>query len=191
MKKIILASISPRRREILENLNLEFDISPSSIKENIDENDKPEITAMALAFEKAKFIADKSENTIVIGADTLVYLNEEYLEKPKDRTDAFNILKKLSNNTHKVITAIAMIEAGTLNKIIDYSITEVTMKDLDDEKINRYLDTNEYKDKAGAYGIQGYGGLLVKEIKGSYTNVVGLPIELLEKMLEYFNFNIF
>ena len=187
MKEIILASMSPRRREILTDLSLDFKVMASDIDEIIDLKDKPEVTAMALAFEKARNVSERLDSGLVIGADTLVYLDGEYLEKPNSRKDAFEMLRRLSGKSHMVITGLSIIEVGTLNKLIDYSSTIVTMKNFGEDYINRYLDTGEYKDKAGSYGIQGYGGLLVKEISGSYTNVVGLPIELLEDMLIYFN----
>lgn len=185
MSDIILASSSPRRKEILRRFGLDPIIDPPNIKEEIRDFESPRQIVMALAFEKAMDVSKNYENKeIIIASDTLVTYNGDIIAKPADRQEAFKKLKSLSGKTHSVITGLAIIRAGSNEKIIDCVETYVSFKELEDSKIERYLDTGEYKDKAGGYGIQGYGQLLVEEIEGSYLNVVGLPIEKLDDILE-------
>lgn len=188
---IVLASGSPRRKELLENLNINFKVIPSNVEEEMIHNEKPEIMTMRLAFTKALDIANKNQNSTVIGADTIVVLDDNVLGKPKDEKDAFNMLKNLSDKYHQVITGISVINLNEGKKIVDYVVSDVKFKKIDDEKIKRYIDTKEPLDKAGAYGIQGYGSLLVEEIKGDYFNIVGLPISKLDEILhKYFHMQI-
>lgn len=189
---IILASASPRRREILENVKVDFTIIKSNIKEVILENESPKEVAMRLAFEKCMDIASKNTNDLVIGADTIVVLENTILGKPKDEEDAYRMIKLLSNKKHQVITGISLINLSLDKKVIDYVVSEVTFKNLSDETIRDYINTKESLDKAGAYGIQGYGGLLVNSISGDYFNIVGLPISKISDLLkEHFNVNLF
>ncbi|EOC99829.1 Maf family protein [Caldisalinibacter kiritimatiensis] len=191
MRQIVLASGSPRRKEILSNFNVDIEVITSDIDEKVNNDEKPEIVAMTLAFEKAYDVANKVEKgKIILAADTIVYHNH-ILGKPEDESEAFKMLKALSGKEHSVITGICIMESGTYKKVVDCGKTQVKFKDLTNDKIKRYLATEEYKDKAGAYGIQGYGALLVERIKGSYLNVVGLPISKVEYLLEkHFNFKI-
>ena len=189
---IILASASPRRREILENVKVDFTIVKSNIEEVILENEPAKEVAMRLAFEKCMDIASKNKNDLVIGADTIVVLDDTILGKPKDEEDAYRMIKLLSNKRHQVITGISLINLSLDKKVIDYVVSEVTFKDLSEETIRDYINTKESLDKAGAYGIQGYGGLLVKSISGDYFNIVGLPISKISDLLkEHFNVNLF
>lgn len=189
---IILASASPRRKEILENTNLKFHIIKSDIEERILKEESPEQVAMRLSFEKCMNIASNHESSLVIGADTIVVLDDMILGKPKDKDEAYFMLKKLSNRVHQVITGISLINLEGNKKIIDYVVSNVKFKDLSEEDIKDYIQTNESLDKAGAYGIQGYGALLVEEIKGDYFNIVGLPISKISDLLkEYFSINLF
>ena len=190
--KVILASASPRRKEILQNTKLNFDIQKSDIEEVILENESPEDMVVRLAYEKAFDVAKRNTDRLVIGADTIVALDNEVLGKPKDQNEAYQMIKRLSNKTHKVITGISLINLKE-NKIIkDYVVSFVTFKDLSEDSIKDYINTNESLDKAGAYGIQGYGALLVKNIQGDYFNIVGLPISRLSDLLKkYFNINLF
>lgn len=184
MKNIILASASPRRKDILEKFGVDFKVIPSNINEEFDLSRDPIEIASSLALDKCRDVANKaSEGSIVIAADTIVYY-DSILGKPKDKKDAFNTIKVLSGNTHKVITGLAIIDRKNNKTVVDYEVTKVKFRDLNDEKIKRYLDTEEYVDKAGAYGIQGYGEILVESIEGSFSNVVGLPITKLDKLLE-------
>ncbi|MGO1651538.1 Maf family protein [Senegalia sp. (in: firmicutes)] len=191
MGNIILASSSPRRRDFFEKYSMDFKILKSDIIETID-NKSPVITVMSLAFQKATNILEKTErNDIIIAADTIVYFDEKILGKPNNKEEARNMLKNLSGNTHYVYTGIAIIKVGTNEKIVDYSMTKVKFRKLDEKIIENYLTTKEYEDKAGSYGIQGKGEILIEEINGSYPNVVGLPIVKLDMLLkEYFKISL-
>lgn len=189
MKNMILASTSPRRKEILERFGVKFKVVPSEIEEKFNALDNPIEVVKILSLNKCIDVAKKcKKGDIIIAADTIVYY-DSILGKPKNREDAFKILKSLSGKTHKVITGIAVIDLEDDKKQVDYEVTHVKFRDLNDDKIERYLDTEEYIDKAGAYGIQGYGEILVESITGSFSNVVGLPIYKLDVMLED-NFNL-
>ena len=189
---IILASASPRRKEILENANVKFKIMSSDIVELTLEGESPCQMVMRLAFEKGIDIADKQKSDLVISADTIVVLDNKVLGKPKDEKEARYMIESLSGKTHQVITGISLINLENNKKIIDYVISNVKFKNLSEDNINDYISTNESLDKAGAYGIQGYGALLVKEIQGDYFNIVGLPISRLSDLLkEHFNINLF
>ena len=190
--ELILASASLRRKEILQNTKLNFDIQKSDIEEVILENESPEDMVVRLAYEKAFDVAKRNTDRLVIGADTIVALDNEVLGKPKDQNEAYQMIKRLSNKTHKVITGISLINLKE-NKIIkDYVVSFVTFKDLSEDSIKDYINTNESLDKAGAYGIQGYGALLVKNIQGDYFNIVGLPISRLSDLLKnHFDINLF
>lgn len=190
--KIILASSSPRRKEILENANVKFDIIKSEIDEVILDDELPSQVVMRLAFEKCMDIAAKHRESLVIGADTVVVLDDIILGKPKDIDEAIAMITQLSGKTHQVITGISLINLTANKKIIDYVVSNVKFKDLSKEDIKDYIQTNESLDKAGAYGIQGYGALLVEEIQGDYFNIVGLPISRLSDLLkQHFSINIF
>lgn len=192
MKKIILASQSPRRREILKLVNMDFDVIPSDCDENID-YDSPSDMVCKLSFIKANDIALKIKkdepNTqhIVIGSDTTVLFEGEVLGKPKNKQDAFEMLKRMSGQTHIVYTGVSVID--TLNNKTEtfFEETKVTFYDVTDEEINNYIETGDPMDKAGAYGVQGLGAFLVKKVEGDYFTVVGLPIAHLLQVLKNFN----
>ncbi len=190
--EIILASKSPRRREILENTKVRFSIEESQIDEVIKLNELPKETVMRLAYEKALDVANRNRNSLVIGADTIVVINDTILGKPKDDIEAFSMIKLLSGKTHYVITGFALINLSLDKKIIDCQVSQVTFKELSEQCIKDYLQTKESLDKAGAYGIQGYGGLLVENIQGDYFNIVGLPISKISDCLkDHFDINLF
>ena len=190
--EIILASKSPRRREILENTKVRFSIEESQIDEVIKLNELPKETVMRLAYEKALDVANRNRNSLVIGADTIVVINDTILGKPKDDIEAFSMLKLLSGKTHYVITGFDLINLSLDKKIIDCQVSQVTFKELSEQCIKDYLQTKESLDKAGAYGIQGYGGLLVENIQGDYFNIVGLPISKISDCLkDHFDINLF
>lgn len=189
---IILASKSPRRREILENTKVKFSIRESQIDEKIKESESPKETVMRLAYEKAFDIASNNEDSLVIGADTIVVINDKILGKPKNEEEAYNMIKLLSGKTHYVITGFALVNLSLNKKVIDCEVSQVTFKELSDQCIKDYINTKESLDKAGAYGIQGYGGLLVKCIQGDYFNIVGLPISKISDYLnDCFKINLF
>ena len=183
MKNIILASKSPRRIEMLGRYCRDLKVFSPGTRETIDENDSPQTTVMKLAFEKC-FDAYESCNDkgIIIAADTIVYL-DKIMGKPENEDDAYEILKFLSGNTHSVYTGICIIDNENLIKVVDYEKTSVEFNELSDDLIRNYLKTGEYTDKAGGYGIQGYGELLVKRIDGCYNNVKGLPLTKLNNIL--------
>ncbi len=189
---IILASGSPRRKEILANTKLKFKVITSDIDETVLENEKPVQLVLRLALEKCMDVASKYSKDLVIGADTIVVLDNTILGKPKNEDEAFKMLSMLSDREHQVITGISIINLDNNKKIIDYVISNVKFKKLTEQDIRDYISTNEYKDKAGAYGIQGYGALLVEEIRGDYFNIVGLPISRLGDILKTsFDVNLF
>lgn len=192
MAKFILASASPRRVELLNQVGLEFDIIPSNIEEIIDDNDSPSEIVMKLSRQKALDVAGKisaEDKCYVIGADTIV-VSDKILGKPASVDEAFDMLKMLSGKPHKVMTGVTVIETGTKKTISDYEETAVFVRELSVHEINSYISTAEPFDKAGGYGIQGMGALLVDKIDGCYFNVVGLPLTRLSKMLEKFNIHL-
>ena len=184
-KKIILASASPRRKELLKSMGLEFEVIPSEIEENIENESFSPKLIENLAAEKAADVAKRTNFTaIVIGSDTVVVINNKILGKPKDKKDAFIMLKMLSGNTHQVISAIAVIDTETRKILKDSVVSDVTFKQLSDEEINAYIETGEPMDKAGSYAIQGLAGMFVKSINGCYSNIVGISVFKLAEMLK-------
>ncbi|QUH20488.1 Maf family protein [Alkaliphilus sp. B6464] len=176
MKQIVLASTSPRRKEILEGLGVEFKVVGSNIEEKVNENLSPPEIAKQLAYLKAKDISNKiNGDYVVIGADTIVEYNK-ILGKPRNIDEAYSMLKLLSGQVHRVITGFAVIDCLTQKEFIDYECTNVYFNHLTDNQIQKYISTGEPMDKAGAYGIQGKASLFVSKIEGDYFNVVGLPI---------------
>lgn len=190
MNNIILASSSPRRIELLNQIGINPEVIKSQIEEIVRENETPEQISMSLAFRKAYDVASKHQQGVFIGADTIVVLDNEILGKPKDEEDAFFMLKKLSNKEHYVITGFSILDLANRIKVVDYEKTKVIFNELSDERIAAYIKTQEPLDKAAAYGIQGKGALLVNKIEGCYFNVVGLPLSKLEYYLRsFFNIN--
>lgn len=184
MEKLILASGSPRRKEILDIFDRPFEIITSDIEEPVNEADPPEVTVMALALEKAGDVAARvPAGSLVIGADTLVYC-DGYMGKPADEADAVHMLERLQGREHQVYTGVAVLRAGTDEKVVDSVCTRVVMKSMSPEMIRQYVASGEPMGKAGAYAIQGKGTLLVEEIHGDYFNVVGLPVQRLGELLE-------
>lgn len=180
MKELILASASPRRRELLSSLVHEFRVLPSGFEERA-EGLSPRETALRFAEGKAREVFARYPAALVLGADTVVSLNGEIFGKPKDERDAARMLRALSGRTHAVITGVCLVGEGVF--LLDAAETEVTFSDLTDELIGKYVGSGLCADKAGAYGIQD-GYPLVKSYKGSYSNVVGLPTELLSAFLK-------
>jgi septum formation protein len=184
--KIILASGSPRRQQFLKDLDLDFEIRLKEIEEVYPDDLKGVAITNYLAELKAKaFEGEIKSNEILITSDTIVWLNEKALGKPKDYDDAFQILKSLSNQTHEVITSVCFKTDQKTDTLFD--ITKVTFGILTDDQIRYYLDNYKPFDKAGAYGIQEWIGLVgISKIEGSYTNVVGLPTNLVYFYLNQF-----
>ncbi len=177
---IILASASPRRRELLSHILTDFEVIPSDAEEKVNLSLFPEQMACALAESKCDAVFSSRPEDIVIGCDTVVSFEGEILGKPRDRQEAARTLKRLSGKTHYVITGVCV--RSKHKKLIDFDRTEVRFNTLSDEFIKIYVDSGSPLDKAGSYGIQDGG--IVKEYFGSYTNVVGLPVTLVSKMLK-------
>ena len=182
--KIILASASPRRQELIKMITEDVIVNPCDCDETIKEGLVGREIAEYLSKVKGEAVKEQFENEIIVSADTIVCLNDNVLGKPKSRDDAFSMLSLLSGNTHSVFTGVTIIK-GEKQKTFSQE-TRVTFYELSDFEINEYIDTNECFDKAGSYGVQGKGGLLVREINGDYFNVVGLPVARLKRELEDF-----
>lgn len=183
--ELILASKSPRRRYLLEQAGLKFRVIPSTLDENSMPLSSPESYVRRLAEAKAKEISQRYPESWVIGADTVVFIDNTMLGKPASRADAHKMLKNLSGKTHQVLTGYCLSCMATGRLFSETIKTDVCFKKLTDLEINWYINSGEPFDKAGAYAIQGIGTFLVKRINGSYTNVVGLPVcELLELLIE-------
>ncbi len=175
--KLVLASSSPRRVELLKVLVEDFIVDPSNIEEIIDNSLTNIDVVKSLALQKAVDVSKRWPGQYVLGFDTLVILDDIPLGKPKDKEDAYQMLKKLSNRKHTVLTGCAIVKDDYIDTFYDYA--EVIFNRLTDEEIYEYIDSNEPMDKAGAYGIQGFGARYIKYIKGDYYSVMGLPIQKL------------
>ncbi|MFI3325407.1 MAG: Maf family protein [Clostridia bacterium] len=180
-KQIILASASPRRSDILKTCGFQFDLIVPKVDESQIKSTSPSKLVCDLAKLKANAI-DINENQIVISADTVVALDGVIYGKPKDEKEAFDILKSLSNKTHKVFTGVCLKTTSEIK--VFYVESTIVFYELSDKEILDYIKTGEPMDKAGAYGIQGKGGLLVKEVHGDYFNIVGLPVARLNRELQ-------
>lgn len=181
---LILASQSPRRRELLERAGVDFSVVPSSFDEESIPVTEPEDYVRVLAEAKAADIAARHPENWVIGADTIVVIDDVILGKPGTDDDARTMLHALSNRIHRVITAYALVHQAKGRQASEAVITEVEFKALSDAEVEWYIETGEPFDKAGGYGIQGIGAFLVRRINGSYTNVVGLPVcEVIDTLL--------
>ena len=181
--RVILASKSPRRIELLKQIGIKnFDIIPADTEENIDYSLGHDQAVLALARLKADHVAASANvDDIIIAADTLVLINGEFLGKPKDRDNAYEMIKALSGNVHTVLTGVCVIHGGQVQTHCEQ--TDVRFKQIPEHEILAYLNNSEYADKAGGYAIQGLGALFVESINGDYYNVIGLPVCALGKML--------
>lgn len=190
--KVILASKSPRRVEILEKIVKEFEVVQSNFDENtIDFKGDIEKYVKDLSRNKAIEVSKRlNEPSIVIAADTVVFQSGKVLEKPKNEEDAFSMLSSLSGNTHKVYSGICLINTYDDTVVTDCDCTEVRFSELNPRQIRNYINSGEPMDKAGAYGIQGLGGAFVEGINGCYYNVMGLPLNKLYKALENYDITI-
>ena len=184
--KVILASASERRQELLSRIIEEFDIMVSGFDENtVVFNDSISEYVKEISKGKALEIKEKiTDNAIIISADTVVAFDGRILGKPKDRDDAYRMLSSLSGNVHKVYTGVVVINTETNTILKDFVETKVFFSELTREEINTYIDSGDPFDKAGSYGIQGRAGVFVEKIEGCYYNVVGLPLNKLNKMIK-------
>ena len=186
---MILASASPRRKEILENFGFSF----KTVVKNTDETSNKESVKekiLEIAEKKTKAVAIDFPNENVIGADTMVVIDNKILGKPHSKEEAFNMLKSLSGKAHEVITAFSFINLSKDISYCDYEITKVYFKNLTDEEINWYINTNEPMDKAGAYGIQGKGSFFVQKIEGDFFSVMGFPLGKFVRFLSSAGFDL-
>ena len=186
MRDICLASSSPRRQQILKDLGLDFVVShPVKYKEKLSGLD-PEALVCHNALGKAKEVAEKYKDSIIIGCDTIVTFNNEILGKPLTSDNAYVMLMKLRGNYHSVFSGLAVIDTQKNRELVGYDKTEIKFKDLSEKEINDYVESGEPLDKAGAYGIQGMGAFLVDRIEGNLDNVIGLPRMLFEDLAGQF-----
>lgn len=172
--RVVLASASPRRRELLNLIGIPHDVRPANVDETMRPREAPRRHAERLAREKASAIAVRDPNLITIGADTVVVINRKVLGKPADAEDAARMLGMLSGREHTVITAVAVSRGRELRSAVEE--VRVKVRRLRDDEIEAYIATGEPMDKAGAYGIQGFGATIVERIEGDYFSVMGLPL---------------
>ena len=184
MPKIILASASPRRKELMELAGYDFEVICADIVEVVPEEAMPQEVVMSLALQKAQAVAAEHKEAVVIGSDTVVALDGKILGKPHSEQEACEMLRSLSGRTHKVFTGVAIVCGGKVKNFFDE--TDVEFYSLDDDEIKKYVATGEPTDKAGAYGIQGKGSVLVKRINGDFFSVMGLPIAKLYREMSDF-----
>ncbi len=184
MKKIILASESPRRKQLLQQIGLDFLSSPANIQEDLSALATPQDLVQAIAFQKAQKVSESLDNGIVIAADTVVVIEGEVMGKPVNREEAFLMLSRLNGNCHQVITGLCVMDVQNNVPDLAVEITRVFFRPFSSEEIDNYLNSGEWTDKAGAYAIQGRGALLVDHIDGCYYNVMGLPLNRLNLMLK-------
>lgn len=185
--ELILSSTSPRRKDILDLFNIKYKIDYTDIEDNLVLSAKPHINAITSAYMKANSVfeknIDKKDDIVVLGADTIVCMGDYQFGKPKDDNDQRRTLRFLSGNTNTVITGYAIIKNNF--KYVDYVSSIVTFKELSDDMIENYIKTKEGQDKAGSYTLQGISSVFIKEIKGDYFNVIGLPISNIYDVLKY------
>ena len=180
--RVILASQSPRRRQLLDLVGIRHEVKPADIDESVASGELPKRYAERLAREKASTIAAKESSAVVIAADTIVVIDDHILGKPRDVNDAERMLRMLSGRSHTVMTAVAVCHEGRTASGVE--IVDVTFVPLQQDQIRAYVATGEPMDKAGAYGIQGYGATIVRRIDGDYFAVMGLSLVLLVALLQ-------
>jgi len=190
MKRIILASASPRRVELLEKIGLKFEVEPSNYEEDMHSELEPHEFARKISLEKAEAVASKHKNAIVIAADTIIVFGSKILGKPHTENEARKMLETINGKSHSVITGFSIIDTGK-NKTLSKSVeTKIHIRKLTLAEIDAYVKSKEPLDKAGAYAIQGLGAVIVEKIEGDYFNVVGLPLSALTEALKEFGINI-
>ena len=190
MKKLILASASPRRRELLQKIGLKFEVDASNCAEEIDPALLPEELVCRISAAKAKAVASRHKNAVIIAADTIGVIGKKLLGKPHTAAEARKMLGQISGKAHLVITGLTVLDNATNKTIIKTVTTKVYIKKLTQTEIDAYVETGEPLDKAGAYGIQGLGAVIVKKIEGDYYNVVGLPLYALTEALKEFGISV-
>ncbi|MFC1513752.1 nucleoside triphosphate pyrophosphatase [candidate division KSB1 bacterium] len=181
--KLILASLSPRRKEILDNLGVKYEVFIRNSEEKAVDLKDPGDYVIALAEQKSKEPVNNISEGIVITADTIVYINGNILEKPVDKEDAYRMIKMLQGNTHQVYTGVCLYNCDTGKRMTDFAVSDVTFSEMSDGEIDWYIGTEEYPDKAGAYAIQGNASLFISGINGCFYNVVGFPVNTFYRLL--------
>lgn len=190
MRKIILASSSPRRKEIFAKTGLSFEVQASSYEEDMSLDMSPIELSEHLSFEKAKAVAEKNQDAIIIAADSFVVCDNKYLGKPKTEKEAKEMLKMLSGKEYEIVTGASIIDSKDSRSVSFHETIKVFMKELSSETIDRYVKTGEPMDKAGAYAIQGIGAVLIEKIEGDFFGAMGLPLSRLSEELKSFGINI-
>lgn len=190
MRKIILASTSPRRKELLEKLRIDFDVDGSNYQEDMNLQMPPLELAKFLSLGKAKEVAGRHKDSVVIGADTFIVFNEKLLGKPDSMGKAKEMLREISGKVLSVITGYTIIDTADNKTISEAVETRAFIKELSDDEIDNYTATGEPIDKAGAFAIQGVGSIFVEKIEGDYFNVMGLPLFALAENLKKFGINV-
>jgi septum formation protein len=191
MKKIILASRSPRRKQLLEQIGLKFEIDPSDYEEDISLKMEPKKLVEYLSLGKATDVAKRHKDAVIISADTIVALDGEIFGKPKTSERAKYMLQKMSGRAHSVLTGFTIIDTETKKQISKSVETKVYFKNLSEKEIDAYIATGEPLDKGGGYAIQGLAALFIEKIEGDYFNIVGLPIFPLTEELKNFGVSVF
>lgn len=186
MKKIILASASPRRKQLLKQIGLDFEVDVSNIKEILYNKLTPRKQVELLSVQKAQAVARKYKNAIVIGDDSMIEVGGEIIGKPKDKKHASNILKELSGKMHKAMTGFTIIDTASGKEVTKSVVTKIWFRKLDDGEIESYIEKEKPYDLAGAYGIGRLGAVLAEKVEGDFYNVVGLPVCELTKELKKF-----
>lgn len=195
-KRIILASQSPRRHELIKNLNVKFEVVNPTFDEKLDSDNYSDKTILSLSLNKALSVFELKKsstdnffnNCLIISADTVVVNDNKIYGKPKDETAAKEMLRSLSGKTHFVVTAISVVDSDTKKSVSKLTKTYVTFQSLSDELIQKYVEEKRPLDKAGAYGIQEMGSEFIKEVNGDMENVIGLPTKTLKEILEEFDY---
>ncbi len=185
-KRLILASGSPRRRELLRNAGFTFEVIPPEVAEDNPDNEAPAKLVERLALDKAEAVAGRfhrQDNVVVLGADTVVVVDSTLLGKPASPAEARQMLQRLSGRTHEVITGVALVEPETARRTVAHETTRVFFRPLEPQEMEDYVATGEPLDKAGAYAIQGGASRFVTRVEGCYFNVMGLPVALVDRLL--------
>jgi septum formation protein len=190
MKKLILASASPRRKEILEITGLDFSVCASDYEEDLDLSLKPHKLARFLSLKKAEAVAHKYKDAIIIAADTFIYFKNRLLGKPHTEKEAKKMLGILNGKVHSVITGFTIMDSGSGQIVSKSEVTKVYFKKLTDEEISAYVRSGEPLDKAGAYAVQGLGAVFIEKIDGDFFNVMGLPLCALNESLRKFGVHV-
>ena len=190
MKTIILASGSPRRKELLEKIGFNFEVEPSNYNEEINSKLRPHELAKSLSFEKARAVANKHKNALVIAADTFIVFKGKILGKPYTETEARKMLETISGKPHSVVTGFSIIDTEDKKTVSRSVETKVYIRRLTLSEIDAYVKSREPLDKAGAYAIQGLGSVIVEKIEGDYFNVIGLPLSALTESLKEFGVHV-